>query len=128
MQMMKYKHTDIWPTNYAFGMWVWLAHRISGVILAVYGLAHLVVISTVTIGSDGKDFNDVMDFFDKPYLLAFEVVLMAVAFFHVLNGLRIILFDLGIGIRVQKQIFIALMVVGAVLFSIAVWALLPAFS
>ena len=128
MQMTKYKHTDIWPTNYAFGMWVWLAHRISGVILAVYALAHLVVISFATIGTDGKDFNDLMDFFSKPYILAFEVVLMAVAFFHVLNGFRIILFDLGIGVRVQKQIFIALMVVGAVLFSVAVWALLPAFS
>jgi succinate dehydrogenase / fumarate reductase cytochrome b subunit len=128
MQVTKYKYTDIWPTNYAFGMWVWLAHRISGIVLAVYGLAHLVVISYVTFGSDGKSFNDIMKFFDKPYLLAFEVALMAVAFFHVLNGFRIILFDLGIGIRVQKQIFIALMVVGAVLFSIAVWALLPAFS
>ena len=128
MQVTKYKYTDIWPTNYAFGMWVWLAHRISGIVLAVYGLAHLVVISYVTIGSDGTNFNDVMKFFDKPYLLAFEVALMALAFFHVLNGFRIILFDLGIGIRVQKQIFIALMVVGAVLFSIAVWALLPAFS
>lgn len=128
MQMSKYKQTDIWPTNWAFGMWVWLAHRISGIVLAVYGLAHLVVISYVTIGSDGKSFNDIMDFFDKPYLLAFEVALMAVALFHVLNGFRIILFDLGIGIRVQKQIFIALMVVGAVIYSIAVWALLPAFS
>ena len=128
MQMSKYKYTDIWPTNYKFGMWIWLAHRITGVILAVYALAHLVVISFATIGSDGKDFNDVMRFFDKPYLLAFEVVLMAVAFFHVLNGFRIILFDLGIGVRVQKQMFIALMVVGAALFSIAVWALLPAFS
>jgi succinate dehydrogenase / fumarate reductase cytochrome b subunit len=128
MQMSKYKYTDIWPTNYAVGMWIWLAHRISGVVLAVYGLAHLVVISYVTIGSDGKSFNDIMKFFDKPYLLAFEVALMAVAFFHVLNGFRIILFDLGIGIRVQKQIFIALMVVGAVIYSIAVWALLPAFS
>ena len=128
MQTTKYKYTDIWPTNYAFGMWVWLGHRITGVILAVYALAHLVVISFATVGTGGKDFNDLMDFFSKPYILAFEVVLMAVAFFHVLNGFRIILFDLGIGIRAQKQIFVGLMVVGAVLFSIAVWVLLPAFS
>jgi hypothetical protein len=45
-----------------------------------------------------------------------------------LNGFRIVLFDLGIGIRVQKQVFAALMLVGAGLFSWAVWALLPAFS
>lgn len=128
MRMEKYKYTDIWPTNYNVGMWVFLAHRITGVIIAVYALAHLVVISTATIGSNGEHFDDLMEFFHKPYLVALEAVLMAVAFFHVLNGFRIILFDLGIGIRVQKQIFIALMVIGAVLYSIAIWALLPAFS
>jgi len=128
MQMMRYKHTDLWPTNYALGMWVWLLHRVTGVIIAVYGLAHLVVISFATIGTGGKDFNDLMDFFSKPYILAFEMVLMAAIFFHVLNGFRILLFDLGIGVRVQKQMFAGLMVVGAVLYSLAVWALLPAFS
>ena len=128
MRMMRYKNTDLWPANYALGMWVWLLHRVTGVILAVYGVAHLVVISYVTMGTGGKDFNDIMRFFHKPYLVAFEVVLIAVAFFHVLNGLRIILFDLGIGVRVQKQVFAGLMLVGAALFSWAVWALLPAFS
>ena len=128
MRLTKYKNTDVCPTNYNLGMWSFLAHRITGVILAVYALAHLVVISTATVGSKGEHFDDLMDFFHKPYLVAFEAVLMAVAFFHVLNGFRIILFDLGIGVRVQKQIFIALMVVGAVLYSIAIWALLPAFS
>ncbi len=128
MRMEKYKYTDIWPTNYNVGMWVWLAHRITGVILAVYALAHLVVISTATVGSNGDTFNDLMDFFSKPYILAFECVLMAVAFFHVLNGFRIILFDLGIGIRSQKQVFLGLMAIGAVLYSIAIYILLPAFS
>jgi succinate dehydrogenase / fumarate reductase cytochrome b subunit len=125
---MRYKNTDLWPANYALGMWVWLLHRVTGVIIAVYGLAHLVVISFATIGTGGKDFDDVMKFFAKPYLVALEVVLLAVAFFHVLNGFRIVLFDLGIGVRVQKQMFAGLMVVGAVLYSLAVWALLPAFS
>jgi succinate dehydrogenase / fumarate reductase cytochrome b subunit len=108
-------------------MWIWLAHRVTGVIIGLYAVAHLVVISLALIGT-GKTFDDVMNTFRKPYIVGFEVVLLAVIFFHVLNGLRIILFDLGIGVRAQKQVFGGLMVVGAVLFSVAVWALLPAFS
>lgn len=127
MRMMRFKHTDVSPANYALGMWVWLLHRITGLIIVGYALAHLVVISLATMGH-GKTFDDVMNTLRKPYVVGLEVVLLAAIFFHVLNGFRIILFDFGIGVRAQKQIFMGLMVLAAVLFSLAVWAILPAFS
>jgi len=119
------RHADLWPTNYKLGMWVWLLHRVTGVIIALYGIAHLLVISSSLLSSDGDLFEDIMKVFENRVLLGFELALIAVILFHTFNGLRVILFDLGIGIRAQKLLFWGLMAVAAILFAFAVDALLP---
>ncbi len=125
--MMKYKQTDVNPANYSVGMWVWLLHRITGLVILGYAAAHLIVISLASAGNGGT-FDNVMDTLGEPWVVGLEMVLLAAIFFHVLNGIRILLFDLGVGIRSQKQVFAGLMVVGCVLYAVAVWAILPAFS
>lgn len=119
------RHADLWPTNYKLGMWVWLLHRATGVIIALYGIAHLLVISSSLLNSDGDLFEDIMKVFENRVLLGFELALIAAILFHTFNGLRVILFDLGIGIRAQKLLFWGLMAVAAILFAFAVDALLP---
>ena len=119
------RHADLWPTNYKVGMWIWLLHRVTGVIIALYGIAHLLVISSSLLNSDGDFFEDIMEVFENQVLLGFELVLIAVILFHTFNGLRVILFDLGIGIRAQKLVFWGLMAVAVILFAFATDALLP---
>lgn len=117
------RYTDLWPTNYKLGMWVWLLHRVSGVILILYGMAHVIVISTAAIGD--ATFDRLMEAFSRPWVLALELLIIAAVLYHTLNGLRIILFNLGIGIRVQKQLFWALMVVAAALLGVITYYLYP---
>ena len=110
------------PAKYKVGMWAFVLHRLSGLLLVLYLVAHLVVISTATIS--GK-FDAVMDLFYKPWVIAMELALIAVVIYHLLNGIRLLLFDLGVGIKNQKSIFWSLMVVGVVMVAFATRALWP---
>jgi succinate dehydrogenase / fumarate reductase cytochrome b subunit len=51
--------------------------------------------------------------------------LIAIILIHGLNGVRIVLFDLGYGVIKQKEIFIALMVIAVIPFIIAFAIALP---
>jgi len=95
------------------GAWAFTLHRIAGVAIAVYGTAHIIVIS---LARQGEAFDRVMRLFQTPPFLAAELLLMAAVLYHGLNGFRIILFDLGIGIEAQKGLFWGLMALGAALF------------
>jgi succinate dehydrogenase / fumarate reductase cytochrome b subunit len=98
-------------------------HRLSGAVIALYGVSHVLVMATALRGGDG--FNRLMNTFQQPWVLALEMLLIAVVLFHMLNGLRIVLFDLGIGIRHQKGLFWGLMAVGAVVLALTVAVTLP---
>lgn len=104
----------LWPARYAVGAWAFSLHRIAGVAIATYGLAHIIVIS---FASRGGPFDSVMRLFQSPLFLLGELLLVAAILFHALNGFRIILFDLGIGIERQKGLFWGLMALGVVLFA-----------
>ena len=105
------------------GMWAFWLHRLSGLAIALYLLMHVLVISTV-VGGTGN-FNEAMKFLKAPLFVLLEMGLVAVILVHGLNGLRIVLFDLGYGVKKQKQIFIALMVIAVIPFIIAFAIALP---
>jgi succinate dehydrogenase / fumarate reductase cytochrome b subunit len=105
------------------GMWAFWLHRLSGLAIAFYLLMHILVISTV-VGGTGN-FNEAMKFLKAPLFVLLEMGLVAVILIHGLNGLRIVLFDLGYGVKMQKQIFIALMVIAVIPFIIAFAIALP---
>jgi len=108
-------HPRLWSSRYAVGAWAFTLHRIAGVAIATYGTAHIVVIS---FAHWGGPFNSLMKLFQTtPFLLA-ELLLVAAILFHALNGFRIILFDLGIGIERQKGLFWGLMALGVVIFAV----------
>ena len=98
-------------------------HRLSGAVIALYGVTHVLVVATALRGEEG--FNRLMNTFQQPWVLALEMLLIAVVLFHMLNGVRIVLFDLGIGIRRQKALFWGLMAVGAVVLALTVLVTLP---
>lgn len=94
------------------GMWAWILFRVSGVVLALYLFTHLWVIAQGKIGGP-EGINRLFEFFDKPLLVALDLLLVAAVLYHALNGVRIILMDLGIGIHRHKAVFWVCMLLAA---------------
>jgi succinate dehydrogenase/fumarate reductase cytochrome b subunit len=46
--------------------------------------------------------------------------------YHAMNGFRVVLFDMGIGIRKQKLVFWIMMAIAAVLVAVGFWLLFDA--
>ena len=107
---------EIYPGR-GLGVWAFWLHRLSGLAIAFYLLLHILVISTI-VGGTGN-FNAAMTTLKAPIFVLLEMGLIACILIHGLNGIRIVLFDLGYGIKRQKEIFIGLMVVAVIAFVIA---------
>lgn len=105
------------------GMWAWLLFRISGLVLAGYLFVHVFVISQGRAGADALD--DLMEFFHNPVMVFLELMLVAAVLYHALNGVRIVLMDLGIGIGRHKAVFWVVMVVAAVTLGVFTWNAWP---
>jgi succinate dehydrogenase / fumarate reductase, cytochrome b subunit len=108
------------------GMWAWILFRVSGLILAGYLFIHIWVISQgrtwspVALMVDGRQWrlDDLMHFFEKPFLVFLDLMLVAAVLYHALNGVRIVLMDLNIGIERHKAVFWVCMVVAALTLSV----------
>ena len=94
------------------GMWIFILHRITGLALIFYLLMHIMVISTSLKGPE--TFNKLLAVLTSPPFVVLDLLLLAAILFHAFNGIRILLFDLGIGIRQQKLIFWLLMLPAAI--------------
>ena len=94
------------------GMWAWMLFRISGLVLVFYLFVHLWVISQGRVGGP-QSLNDLFAFFDKPLLVFLDLMLVAAVLYHALNGVRILLMDLGVGIKQHKAVFWVCMLVAA---------------
>jgi succinate dehydrogenase / fumarate reductase cytochrome b subunit len=97
-------------------MWAWLLFRISGVLLAFYLLAHIIIISMGQAGADGETFDKLMKMFDSPIAVILDLLLVAAVLYHALNGVRIVLMDFGIGIKRHKVIYWICMAVALICF------------
>lgn len=113
---------DIYPGR-GLGMWAFWLHRLSGLAIAFYLMMHVLVISTVVGGSG--NFNAAMTTLKAPIFVLLEMGLLACILIHGLNGVRIVLFDLGYGVKKQKEIFIGLMVLAVIPFIIGFIIALP---
>jgi len=96
------------------GTVAWLLQRLSGVFLTIYLIVHIIVIGNSVRGEDA--FDDLLEMFDKPLFLVLDAGLVGIVTFHALNGIRLILFDLAIGLRYQKVLFWIAFVVALAVF------------
>lgn len=96
------------------GTAAWILQRLSGVFLTIYLISHLIVIGTSVRGE--TSFNDLLSNFEKTPFLVLDAGLLGIVAFHAVNGLRLILFDFGIGLRHQKVLFWAAFVVAVGMF------------
>jgi succinate dehydrogenase / fumarate reductase cytochrome b subunit len=94
------------------GMWAWLLFRISGLILVAYLFVHIGIISQGTV-TGASVLDKLFKTFDSPFLVFLDFLLVAAVLYHGLNGVRIILMDLGYGIRQHKLVFVGVMTVAA---------------
>ena len=86
------------------GQWSWALHRITGVGVLVFLLAHIIDTSLVVLGPDY--YNHIIALYRHPVFRVMEVGLFASVLFHALYGLRIILIDFWEDLmRFQRQIF-----------------------
>jgi len=93
------------------GMWAYALNRITGIGLVVYLYLHLVVLSLLAQGASGWDAFIALA--KTPLFLALDVILLVGLLIHGLNGLRITLNALNIGVAAQKQLFVV--VIGLVI-------------
>lgn len=85
------------------GMWTWVAHRITGVVLFFFLFAH--VIDTAMVRVSPEAYNEAVEVYKNPIVGLMEVGLVGALLFHAFNGIRIILVDFwSQGPRYQKQL------------------------
>ena len=91
------------------GMWAYALNRITGLGLVVYLYLHLVILSQLLGWATSWD--SFVSLARSPFFLMLDVVLIAGALIHGLNGLCVAL--MGFGVKANKAIFAALMFVAA---------------
>ena len=99
------------------GWWAWFLQRLTGVALVGYLFLHIGVISTAQAGAD--TFDAVLIVLQKPFFVVLDLFLIAAVLYHSLNGVRVMLFDAGIAIKHQGLLFLACMLLTAVVTGVA---------
>ena len=85
------------------GTFAWILHRLSGLGLIFYLILHVWVISNLMGGEES--FNEVMEFLGTPLFKFLEIGLVGTIFYHLFNGLRVTLVDMGVLVEKQKLLF-----------------------
>ena len=95
------------------GMWSWVAHRITGVLVFFFLFVHVLDIALVRVSPEA--FDAVINTYKHPLMVALELGLVGAVLFHALNGVRVTLVDFwSHGTRFQRPMLYAVL---------AVWAL-----
>lgn len=85
------------------GMWAYVLNRLSGLGLVLYLYIHLVVLSMLANGPSAWD--GFIAIAKSPLFLMLDVILLAGLLIHSLNGIRVALNGMGIGVGLQKPLF-----------------------
>ncbi|WP_284289910.1 succinate dehydrogenase, cytochrome b556 subunit [Angustibacter aerolatus] len=110
------------------GMWSWVAHRVTGVLIFFFLFAH--VLDTALVRVSPQAYNDVIGTYKNPVVGLGEAGLVAAVIFHAFNGVRLILVDFwSQGPRYQRQMLWAVVGLWVVVFApFAVRHLMHVFS
>ncbi|RAJ33521.1 succinate dehydrogenase subunit C [Kitasatospora sp. SolWspMP-SS2h] len=84
------------------GMWSWVAHRVTGVLIFFFLFAH--VLDTALVRVSPEAYDSVIATYKFWLVNLMEYGLVAAILFHALNGLRVVAVDFWAkGPRYQKQ-------------------------
>jgi succinate dehydrogenase / fumarate reductase cytochrome b subunit len=99
--------------RYAGNVAFWI-QRLTGVALVIYLLIH---VHTIRDLQNPEKFDEALAMFRKPIFKLGEIGLLATVILHALNGIRLTMVDMGVGLSKQRQMFWYFAVaVGAILF------------
>ncbi|MFF0723408.1 succinate dehydrogenase, cytochrome b556 subunit [Streptomyces sp. NPDC004134] len=105
------------------GMWSWVAHRVTGVLIFFFLFVHVLDTSLVRVSPEAYD--DVVATYKTPIVSLLEYGLVAAVLFHALNGLRVIAVDFwSKGARLQKPMLWIVVGIWAVLMVGAIYPVL----
>ncbi|MEU8569120.1 succinate dehydrogenase, cytochrome b556 subunit [Streptomyces pathocidini] len=105
------------------GMWSWVAHRVTGVLIFFFLFVH--VLDTALVRVSPKAYDDTIALYKTPLVALMEYGLVAAILFHALNGLRVVAVDFwSKGARYQKQLLWTVMGIWIVLMAGAVYPVL----
>ncbi|MFV2144284.1 MULTISPECIES: succinate dehydrogenase, cytochrome b556 subunit [Isoptericola] len=83
------------------GMWSWVAHRVTGVLIFFFLLVH--VLDTALVRVSPEAYNAVIGTYQTPIMGLGEAGLVAAIVFHAFNGIRVALVDFwSQGTRYQR--------------------------
>jgi succinate dehydrogenase / fumarate reductase cytochrome b subunit len=97
------------PRYRQIGTWAFILNRITALGLTLYLLLHLFMLGKLAQGPQAYDSFVLLA--KNPIIKIGEFLVVAAAFIHGANGIRIALTSFGIGVRHQKSMFIGLMTV-----------------
>lgn len=101
------------------GSWAFALNRLTGLGLTLYLFIHLAVLSTLLRGPDAWD--QFLAIAKSPLFLLFDVVLIFGLLYHALNGIRVALVGMGIGIKSQRTMFWILAAIAAILLVVSAY-------
>jgi succinate dehydrogenase / fumarate reductase, cytochrome b subunit len=101
------------------GQWAYVAHRLSGVGILVFLVAH--VVDTALLGWGPETYNHVIGLYRHPFFRVNEVFLFAAVLYHAINGVRVIVLDMVPGatrrhkglLALEAVLFLGLMIPAA---------------
>jgi len=99
--------------RYAGNVAFWI-QRLTGVALVIYLIIH---VHTIRDLQNPEKFDDALKMFRQPLFKLGEIGLLATVILHALNGIRLTMVDMGVGLSKQRQMFWYFAVaIGGVLF------------
>jgi succinate dehydrogenase / fumarate reductase, cytochrome b subunit len=105
------------------GMWSWVAHRVTGVLIFFFLFVH--VLDTALVRVSPEAYDETVAVYKTPLLALMEYGLVAAVLFHALNGLRVVAVDFwSKGATYQKQMLYTVMGIWIVLMAGAFWPVL----
>jgi succinate dehydrogenase / fumarate reductase cytochrome b subunit len=109
--------------NPNIGTFAWFLHRITGLLLLFYLLAHLWVLGSANSGAD--TFNQRLAMVQSPLFHFLEIGLVLVIFYHMCNGLAITVMDIFNLSRKHRALVTVSVVIFAILAIVALGVMLP---
>lgn len=91
----------LYAGRYSFERYLYLGHRVSGLGLIAYMVLHIIETANRIRGEQA--WEELMALFASPPFKVIEFLLFAMAVFHAMNGVRLLLVELGFFLGKPKE-------------------------
>jgi succinate dehydrogenase / fumarate reductase membrane anchor subunit len=99
-------------------LWTWLFMRVSGVVLLVLAVGHVLIMHVLDAGVERVDFGFVAARWQSPFWQTWDWLLLSLALLHGINGLRVVAMDYVRPVAWRFLVNMAFYVIGFALFAL----------